>query len=631
MSQNLNPVRPKVRLDGEEISFESLTLEQSVNSCHHFDVVQEFMSQDEMWKTTPQKLVSYVGARVLIHFEHQATGEIYEFSGYVTDVRIDAWESEPDYDYYNHRSNRVHFIGEGDVMRLNGALGMDSFVDSTLKSIVSDVVSSTGIPLECQPRFDGVVPYVMRYKESVFGFLNRLSSTYNELFFYDGKKLWFGKPGNCGEETLVFEQDVFSLRTHASILPHKVSAYEYFVMNDTTDSVNASKASLNGMLGDVAKASERLYGEEERIASGSPLTDKGYLMSYADNKQRTLEGGMLNIEGETRTCRIKLGCVVEINFPSKMKVDSMGRYRIVSIVHKVNKTGNYSNHFIATPDGHEYVTQQYLDRVKAYPEVATVSSNSDPKNIGRVQVQFDWQKRLSKNTNWIRVQSPDAGGSGMKNRGLVFIPEVGDQVMIGFEYGDPGRPYVMGSLFTGKSGQGGDKDNKIHSIITKSGHQIVFNDDSGELGITISDKNGNKIFLNTKDNNIDISAEKNISITAAETLSLKAKDLKIDVENDMETHVGKKSTVKNDGKFELEVDDKLKVKSSDNMEIQSEGKLQMKADGDVSVESDKYSVKADGKLEIQTNNKLSLNSKADLKAMGGKVTLNGRSNKLELM
>ncbi len=631
MSQNLNPVRPKVRLDGEEVPFESLTLEQSMNSCHRFDVVQEFMSQDEMWKTTPQKLVSNVGARVLIHFEHQSTGETYEFSGYVTDVRIDAWESEPDYEYYNHRSNRVHFIGEGDVMRLNGALGMDSFVDSTLKDIVSEVVSPTGISLECQPRFDGVVPYVMRYKESVFGFLNRLSSTYNELFFYDGKKLWFGKPGNCGEETLVYEQDIFSLRTHASILPHKVSAYEYFVLNDTTDSVNASKASLNGMLGDVAKASERLYEEGELVASGSPLTDKGYLMSYADNKQRTIEGGMLNIEGETRTCRIKLGCVVEVSFPSEMKVDSMGRYRIVSIVHRVNKAGNYSNHFMATPEGHEYVTQQFLDRVKAYPEVATVSDNSDPKNIGRVQVQFDWQKRLSKNTNWIRVQSPDAGGSNMKNRGLVFVPEVGDQVMIGFEYGDPSRPYVMGSMFTGNSGQGGDKDNKIHSIITKSGHQIVFNDDSGELGITISDKNGNKIFLNTKDNNIDISAEKNISITAAETLSLKAKDLKIDVENDMETHVGKKSTVKNDGKFELEVDDKLKVKSSDNMEIQSEGKLQMKADGDVSVESDKYSVKADGKLEIQTNNKLSLNSKADLKAMGGKVTLNGRSNKLELM
>ena len=531
MSQNLNPVRPKVRLDGEEIPFESLTLEQSVNSCHHFDVVRDFMSQDEMWKESPQKLMSYVGARALIRFEQQGSGESYEFSGYVTDVRIDAWESEPDYDYYNHRSNRVHFIGEGDVMRLNGALGMDSFTDSTLKNIVSEVVSPSGLQVECQPHFDGIVPYVMRYKESVFGFLNRLSSTYNELFFYDGKKLWFGKPGNCGEETLVFEQDVFSLRTHASVLPHKVSAFEYFMERDTTDRVNASQSSLSGVLKEVSKASDRLYEEEENIVSGSPLTDKGCLMTYADNKQHALEGGMFNVEGETRTCRIKLGCVVEINFPSKMQVSSMGRFRIVSIVHKVNKAGNYSNHFIATPDEHEYVTQQYLDRVKAYPEVATVSSNSDPKSLGRVQVQFDWQKRLSKSTNWIRVQSPDAGGSGMTNRGLVFIPEEGDQVMVGFEYGDPSRPYVMGSLFTGANGAGGGDGNNIHSIVTKTGHKIEFNDEKGESwGITIVDGNGNSIRFAAQQNEITVSAGETINLSAknihllGDNISLDASD-----------------------------------------------------------------------------------------------------------
>ncbi|MEE3483633.1 MAG: phage baseplate assembly protein V [Bacteroidales bacterium] len=604
----MNPVRPKVRLDGEEIPFESLTLEQSVNSCHRFDVVQEFMSQDEMWKTTPQKLVSNVGARVLIHFEHQSTGETYEFSGYVTDVRIDAWESEPDYEYYNHRSNRVHFIGEGDVMRLNGALGMDSFVDSTLKDIVSEVVSPTGISLECQPRFDGVVPYVMRYKESVFGFLNRLSSTYNELFFYDGKKLWFGKPGNCGEETLVYEQDIFSLRTHASILPHKVSAYEYFVLNDTTDSVNASKASLNGMLGDVAKASERLYEEEELVASGSPLTDKGYLMSYADNKQRTIEGGMLNIEGETRTCRIKLGCVVEVSFPSEMKVDSMGRYRIVSIVHRVNKAGNYSNHFMATPEGHEYVTQQFLDRVKAYPEVATVSDNSDPKNIGRVQVQFDWQKRLSKNTNWIRVQSPDAGGSNMKNRGLVFVPEVGDQVMIGFEYGDPSRPYVMGSMFTGTNGLGGDDGNIVHSITTKSGHKLTFID-KGDWSISIQDHHNNLIKLDTAEKSIIISAPQKISLFADQIDISAGKGLTVSSGENTQISVGSDSTFSVGGTHKTDITKEMNIKVEGETKIDLAKKTTIQVDDDLNEKiSGAYKVSGNDKIDIGAQSDLSLKS-----------------------
>ena len=52
-------------------------------------------------------------------------------------------------------------------------------------------------------------------------------------------------------------------------------------------------------------------------------------------------------------------------------------------------------------------------------------------------------------TSWIRVLTPDAGSSGKvsSNRGFVFIPEKGDQVMIGFHYNDPNRPYVQGSLF----------------------------------------------------------------------------------------------------------------------------------------------------------------------------------------
>ncbi|MEE3483638.1 MAG: phage baseplate assembly protein V [Bacteroidales bacterium] len=621
MSQNLNPVRPKVRLDGEEIPFESLTLEQSVNSCHHFDVVRDFMSQDEMWKESPQKLMSYVGARALIRFEQQGSGESYEFSGYVTDVRIDAWESEPDYDYYNHRSNRVHFIGEGDVMRLNGALGMDSFTDSTLKNIVSEVVSPSGLQVECQPHFDGIVPYVMRYKESVFGFLNRLSSTYNELFFYDGKKLWFGKPGNCGEETLVFEQDVFSLRTHASVLPHKVSAFEYFMEQDTTDRVNASQSSLSGVLKEVSKASDRLYEEEENIVSGSPLTDKGCLMTYADNKQHALEGGMFNVEGETRTCRIKLGCVVEINFPSKMQVSSMGRFRIVSIVHKVNKAGNYSNHFIATPDGHEYVTQQYLDRVKAYPEVATVSSNSDPKSLGRVQVQFDWQKRLSKSTNWIRVQSPDAGGSGMTNRGLVFIPEEGDQVMVGFEYGDPSRPYVMGSLFTGANGAGGGDGNNIHSIVTKTGHKIEFNDEKGESwGITIVDGNGNSIRFAAQQNEITVSAGETINLSA-KNIHLLGDNISLDASDAVTICSGKDVTVN--------ADESMNMMSGEDVSMMGKN-ISMDASESTKCHSDELKLLADSEIEMNskkigvdsTKENLVLASGGDIDAQSkGKINL----------
>lgn len=73
------------------------------------------------------------------------------------------------------------------------------------------------------------------------------------------------------------------------------------------------------------------------------------------------------------------------------------------------------------------------------------------------------------------MQTPNAGVSGAvpKNRGWVFVPEVGDQVMVSYEHGNPDRPYVTGSVFHSGSGKGGDKDNKVKSIITRSGNAIV--------------------------------------------------------------------------------------------------------------------------------------------------------------
>ncbi len=627
MSQDLNPVKPTVSLDGEEIVFESLVLTQGMNSCHHFDVVREFMSQDEMWKESPQKLLGYVGSQVIIKFSHMDSKHPYEFSGWVTDVRVDAWESEPDYDYINHKSNRVHIIGEGDIIQLNGARGMDSFVDCQLSSIVTQSVSKSGIGLECSPKFDGTIPYVMRYHETIFEFLNRLSSTYNELFFYDGKKIHFGNPGNCGEESLVFEEDVYSLRSHASAMPRKISGYEYFVENDKGECINAKNGSGSGLLSGILKNANRIFEENELLPCSSPVSDKGYLQKILDAKSTARDGAMLTIEGETRTCRVKLGCIVDISFPGSMGVSALGRYRVIEIVHKVDKNGNYSNHFVATPENMEYVTQQYLDVVKAYPEVAYVKSNADPKNLGRVQIQFEWQKRMGKESNWIRVQSPDAGGSGMTNRGMVFVPEEGDQVMVGFEFGDPNRPYVMGSLFGGKTGAGGGDGNNIHSIVTKSGHQLVFNDDqSGSWGITIADNNGNTINLSSSQKTIVISSleniilqSKNIKLEADENITQKSgKDFDVSVGNNYSFSVEKDatSTIKGNseeevkGNYSNETGGKSEVSISKDSNYTVSGKMKVKVDSDTSMD-------IGGKLKCESSGDGKLNSKGKMYVTGG--------------
>src|SRR4051794_11476852 len=76
--------------------------------------------------------------------------------------------------------------------------------------------------------------------------------------------------------------------------------------------------------------------------------------------------------------------------------------------------------------------------------VAVVRENKDNSGLGRVQVSYPWysQPRAS---YWARVALPMSG----KERGVYFIPEVGDEVLVAFERGDLRFPYVVGCLWNG--------------------------------------------------------------------------------------------------------------------------------------------------------------------------------------
>lgn len=77
--------------------------------------------------------------------------------------------------------------------------------------------------------------------------------------------------------------------------------------------------------------------------------------------------------------------------------------------------------------------------------VGIVTNNKDTEKLGRVKVKIP---RLSgeDESNWARVTSFMAG----KERGAFFLPEVDDEVLVAFEYGDINMPYVIGSLWNGK-------------------------------------------------------------------------------------------------------------------------------------------------------------------------------------
>jgi uncharacterized protein involved in type VI secretion and phage assembly len=132
---------------------------------------------------------------------------------------------------------------------------------------------------------------------------------------------------------------------------------------------------------------------------------------------------------------------------------------------------------------HYHLSQPYLGVV-----IARVTDNNDPKHLGRLKVQYIW---ADEPTDWIRLATGNAGF----NRGILFLPEVGDEVLIAFEDGDPNFPIVIGSLWNSANNNEGVREpfvspagianNDVKRICTKGGLRITLCDTPGEQGLTI--------------------------------------------------------------------------------------------------------------------------------------------------
>ncbi|MBA4142867.1 MAG: phage tail protein [Nitrosospira sp.] len=145
--------------------------------------------------------------------------------------------------------------------------------------------------------------------------------------------------------------------------------------------------------------------------------------------------------------------------------------------------------------------------------VGIVTNNQDPDNMHRVKVRFPWLSP-DEDSNWARVATPMAGNG----RGIYFLPEVDDEVLVAFEHGSIEHPYVVGSLWNGKDQaheNNSDGANNNRGIKSRSGHVIRLCDRSGSESIEIIDKTGNnKITIETSGNKILIEAAGDISITS---------------------------------------------------------------------------------------------------------------------
>lgn len=513
----------KLEIEGEGIDYyTSISLSQKFNEHHQFIIRINHDVLEASNSSGLNKAKENIGKTALIRLEqlNNSTETAYEFKGIITEVRLEqSGNSNPD----------IVLIGYSPTILLDNNEHFRSFNKKDLKKIVGQVSNSLesycGINIE--PRYSKEILYIAQYRESNFHFLNRLSSEFSEFFYYDGKKVYFGKMAPPKNVEVTFGEDLSALQMTLQALPVKFTNYSY---NSVDNRVNSANAPTNidglGLYGAfLLKKSNSLFSEEVISPSRQRVTNQNELTDFVKQKKANLSAGLEVLSGKSYNPNISIGCTINVKVSrledKKFVLDDYGKFIVTSINHYIIGHGEYYNDFVAVPSGIESIPVNNFIMPLAENQIATVTDNNDPENFGRVRVKMLWQKD-SQVTDWIRVMTPDAGtGKGSsKNRGLVTIPEVGDQVLIGFRYNDPDRPFVMGGMFHGKSGEGGGKDNKNKSFSTLSGSKIAFTGDQ----VTITDAD--------KKSSLDFDGKGVVTIESQEKIILKCGQGTITMEKD---------------------------------------------------------------------------------------------------
>jgi len=153
--------------------------------------------------------------------------------------------------------------------------------------------------------------------------------------------------------------------------------------------------------------------------------------------------------------------------------------------------------------------------------VGIVTNINDPQKLRRVRVRFPTLSATDESW-WATVPMPGGGA----DRGWFTLPEIDDEVVCAFEHGDLARPVVLGSLWNGKdkSPDKNDGNNERRTIVSKSGHTIVLDDekksvtikDGGGVGSIVLDDKG--VTFTAAQGDVAMQAKADISIVAAEII-----------------------------------------------------------------------------------------------------------------
>lgn len=453
-------------------------------------------------------------------------GEHPLFDGEIVEIEPDF---KPDTQRLNIRAfDRLHRLNRGQHVR--------SFQNVTDGDLIQKIAQEVKLQAQVGPTTQ-VYDYVLQANETNLAFLQRRAAALGYLLFVKGETLHCTPPATdappasitWGQTLNEFRPRMTTLGQVNSVTVRGWDPLKKEAIVGQAESANATTVPQVGIGQNGGELARRAFNiEAQHLVTNGPIRSQAVadLLAQAVADQRG--GHFVEAEGlGAGNPALVAGAALQI---SAVGQRFSGTYFVTSSTHIYDPDEGYRTSFAVS--GLNPAT--LLSLLVEPPEpllasglvIGVVTDNQDPENLGRVKVSFPWLS-AEHASNWARIVTIGGGST----RGIQFLPEVNDEVLVGFEQGDIHFPYVLGGLWNGqdappRSNSAVVKSGKVQQrvLLSRTGHQIILDDDESGGGIMIQDKLGNQVVLDTTKKLLQIKSPGSIDLEAKGSISLRAKE-----------------------------------------------------------------------------------------------------------
>ncbi|MEM6254097.1 MAG: VgrG-related protein [Cyanobacteria bacterium P01_D01_bin.156] len=566
MSQSLYVSTPVIEIEGADptlmMSFRrdvlQVCVEESLDLPSMFTLVinNPYLPPDDDTKTWQYESLIQMGTVVKLGFigSTTETKDKSPSQGIIMVGEITAIET-----HFTRQTQAPILIRGYDIShRLHRGRHNRSFQNKTDSDLVKQLAAEVGIEATAQTVKPSGDPhdYLFQENQTNMEFLRERAARIGFELFVQGEQIHFRPPTEGEVLALQWMKDLETFRVRVASAEQvnavEVRGWDYRRQENQeivarvpheqiqqTRSQSSSLVSPNRVSGEVI--TETVFGEGDHTAkfgdnSPSPellVVDRPvFSNTEAEQLAQALwqEVGGEFIQADAYAAgnpAIRVGKVVDLTNMGRYS----GRYYITEVRH-IYQDGKYATEFCVRGLRGGTLLNLLQGQQSLRPSqtlmVGIVTHNHDPEGLGRVRVRFPTltpeRDGSAHSSNWARIVAVGAG----EDRGFDWVPEINDEVLLGFEHGDIRRPYVLGGLWNGKNKrpetvedtvpkEGANRGKvRLRTLTTRTGHSLQFvEEDEGQTkaGVTLTTSQGHQLALNDSDRTASLTTANQHTIT----------------------------------------------------------------------------------------------------------------------